>query len=259
MPRLLITEAFRKSIRPTPKLLPTHQSLWGYGGARINCIGTCSAVCSVNKKQKQLLFHVIGQKATPIFSYRACLDFGLLSITNLSVNELSTNKLPEHIQKYEKLFKGQGKMDGLVKIYTHPEIRPVVQPPRLVPYTLQTKLKEELDRLESDSIIEKVCKPTEWVNSMVVVEKKDGSLRLWLDPRDLNEAIIRPNYPVPTFDDIAARIHGHTRFSKLDARCGYWMLALDEQSSELTTFNTPFGRYKYKRLPFGLNCSQDIF
>ena len=94
---------------------------------------------------------------------------------------------------------------------------------------------------------------------MVVVEKKDGGLRLCLDPRDLNEAIIRPHYPVPTFDDVAARIHGHTRFTKLDARCGYCMLVLDEPSSELTTFNTPSGRYKYKRLPFGLNCSQDVF
>lgn len=138
-----ITEAFRKSITPTPKLLPTHQSLWGYGGARINCIGTCLPVCSVNKKQKQLLFHVIDQWAIPIFSYQACLDFGLLSITNLSVNELNRNKFPEHIQKYEKLFKGQSKMDGLVKIYTRPKMRPVVQPPRRVSFTLQTKLKDK--------------------------------------------------------------------------------------------------------------------
>ena len=256
----VLPDEIRKSFHPVPQLVVPTQSLWGYGGARINCIGTFYADCSVNGKHKRLLFHVVNQKATPIFSYQACLDFGLISITDLSINEVGkSTKIPEPIRKYEHVFQGQGKMEGPVKVYTRPDIRPVVQAPRRVPFALQAKLKEELDRLESEGIIEKVSKPTEWVNSMVVVEKKDGGLRLCLDPRDLNEAIIRPHYPVPTFDDVAARIHGHTRFTKLDARCGYWMLVLDEQSSELTTFNTPSGRYKYKRLPFGLNCSQDIF
>ncbi|KAK2705957.1 hypothetical protein QYM36_016094 [Artemia franciscana] len=62
-----------------------------------------------------------------------------------------------------------------------------------------------------------------------------------------------------TFEDITAKIHGHNKFSKLDATFGYLMLALTETSSLVTTFNTPFGRYKYKRMPFGLICAQDEF
>lgn len=64
---------------------------------------------------------------------------------------------------------------------------------------------------------------------------------------------------MPTFEDITARLHGHKIFTKLDARSGYWMLELTEQAADLTTFNTPEGRCRYKRLPFGLSCSQDEF
>ena len=53
---------------------------------------------------------------------------------------------------------------------------------------------------EKEGVIRKVKKPTEWVNSIVTTEKPDGSLRLCLDPKDLNEAIVRPHYPVPKFD-----------------------------------------------------------
>ncbi|KAK2716464.1 hypothetical protein QYM36_006817 [Artemia franciscana] len=60
-------------------------------------------------------------------------------------------------------------------------------------------------------------------------------------------------------ENIAAKMHGHNKFSKLDATSWYLMLALTEKPSLVTTFNTPFGRYKYKRMPFGLICAQDQF
>ena len=64
---------------------------------------------------------------------------------------------------------------------------------------------------------------------------------------------------MPTFEDIAANTHGHNKFSKLDARSRYWMLAFNKKSSLLTTFNTLFGRYKCKILPFGIIYTQDEF
>ena len=62
-----------------------------------------------------------------------------------------------------------------------------------------------------------------------------------------------------TSEDVAANTHGHNKFSKLDARSEYWMLALNKESSLLITLNTPFGRYKYKRVPFGMICVQETF
>ena len=63
----------------------------------------------------------------------------------------------------------------------------------------------------------------------------------------------------PTLEELTHKFAGRTIFSKVDARHGYWSVALDEESSMLTTFNSPFGRYRYLRMPFGLRMSQDVF
>ena len=67
------------------------------------------------------------------------------------------------------------------------------------------------------------------------------------------------HHPIPTLEEITPKLAGAKLFSKLDARNGYWNVKLDEKSSYLTTFNTPFGRYRFLRMPFGRRMSQDIF
>ena len=91
------------------------------------------------------------------------------------------------------------------------------------------------------------------------VTKPNGSLRLCLDPKDLNKAIKRPHHRTPTIDEILPKLNGAQYFSIVDARSGYWNIKLDHQSSLYTTFNSPHGRYRFLRLPFGLICAQDIF
>ena len=79
---------------------------------------------------------------------------------------------------------------------TRPEVQPVVRAPRRVPFDLRDRLKSELDKEESLGVIVKVNEPTDWVNSITIVEKKNGSLRICLDPRDLNKALKREITPV---------------------------------------------------------------
>ena len=113
--------------------------------------------------------------------------------------------------------------------------------------------------MEADEIIAKVDCPTEWVNSFVAVEKKNGDLRVCLNPADLNEVVLREHYQLPTWEEISGRLAGAKIFTKLDANKGYWQIVLDEASSYLTTFRTPFGRYRYLRLPFGIHSAQEVF
>ena len=80
-----------------------------------------------------------------------------------------------------------------------------------------------------------------------------------LDPKDLNRAVQREHYPLPTIEDVATRLHGAKVFTKLDARNGFWHVALDDESSYLTTFHTPFGRYRWRRLPFGISSAPEVF
>ena len=89
--------------------------------------------------------------------------------------------------------------------------------------------------------------------------KQNGRLRLCLDPKDLNAAIQREHHVTPTLEEILPKLTGATVFSLVDAKCGYWNVVLDKESSYLTTFNSSFGRYRFNRMPFGLKMSQDIF
>ena len=108
-------------------------------------------------------------------------------------------------------------------------------------------------------VIHRIYEPIDWVSSLMYVTKQDGSLRICLDPRHLNKALLRPHHQIPTVEDLNHRFAGMKFFSKLDAKSGYWSVKLDEESQKLTTFQTTYGRYCLMRLPFGLSVSQDIF
>lgn len=139
------------------------------------------------------------------------------------------------------------------------DVKPVVDAPRKIPFSLHDALKSELDRMINLKVISKVEEPTEWVSSIVLVSKPNSHIRLCLDPRNLNKAILRPHFSFPNIDDCKAKLSGSRFFSTLDANSGFWMIPLDEDFSKLCTFNTPFGRYKFLCLPFGINAAPEIF
>lgn len=126
-------------------------------------------------------------------------------------------------------------------------------------YPLHYKLKSELQAMENKGVITKVTEPTEWVNALVCVEKPNASkLRICTDPKVLNDYIKRPHYPMRTIDGVTAKLAGATYFTVIDATKGYYSCQLTEESSMLTPFATPFGRYRYLRMPMGLKSSQDV-
>lgn len=108
-------------------------------------------------------------------------------------------------------------------------------------------------------VIEPVDEPTDWVSNVVVATKPNGDLRICIDPQQLNKALKRERYPIPVIEDVLPELSKAKVFTKVDARNGYWHVVLEEESAKLTTFDTPFGRYYWKRLPFGLSVSSEIF
>ena len=94
---------------------------------------------------------------------------------------------------------------------------------------------------------------------MVVVRKSNNDLRICIDPTNLNKEIKRPHYALPTIDDILPNLVNAKVFSVVDASNGFWQVELDEPSSYLTTFATPFGRYRWKRLPFGISSAPEEY
>ena len=158
-----------------------------------------------------------------------------------------------------KIFDEIGCLKDEVKIHLRSDEVPVIYPPRKVPISLHKKLKDELHRMVRLEVIQPIDKPTEWVLSLVIIEKPDGRIRVCLDLKLLNKAIKRQHYPLPTTEEIFDKMKDAHMFSKLDASSGYWQIKVDEESSKLLCFNTPFGRYKFKRLPFGIHIASEIF
>lgn len=148
---------------------------------------------------------------------------------------------------------------GMHTIGVDKTVTPVVHPPRKIPIAIKDKVKTELDRMTEMGVIVKQEEPTEWVNSMVTVIKPNGKIRICIDPRDLNKAICREHYPLKTVEEVISQMPNAKIFTKLDATSGFWQLRLDEKSSKLCTFNTPFGRFRFTRLPFGIKSAPEVF
>ena len=94
---------------------------------------------------------------------------------------------------------------------------------------------------------------------MVVVPKANGQVRIYVDLTKLNENVCRERHILPSVEQVLAQIGDAKHFSKLDANSGFWQIELDKQSSKLTTFITPFGRFRFNRLPFGTTSAPEHF
>ena len=152
------------------------------------------------------------------------------------------------------MFDGQlGKLPGVTTLQLKLDAVPAVTPNRKIPVAVQLELKEELNRLTRLGVIEPVKNLTPWVSQIVLARKKNGALRICLDPHELNKALMS------ILEDVLHDMRGAKIFTKADLSSGYWHVELDEASSDLTTFQTCFGRYRWRRLPFGLNSAAEIF
>ena len=118
-----------------------------------------------------------------------------------------------------ELFKGSGCLPGTHRIELADSATPVVHFPRKIPVLQREKVVEELKRMEKLGVIVRQEEPTKWVNSLVVVQKPNSSVRLCIDSRDLNPAIKRSHYPMKAVE-VASRLQVANTFSILDAKSG---------------------------------------
>ena len=164
------------------------------------------------------------------------------------------------LKEYTDVFKGIGTLPGgPYHIRLKEQYRPMQYPPRSVSVAMQSAYKAELNRLVKEGITTEVKKHAEWINLIVPVMKSNGSLRLCLDPKDLNKIIKRNQWYSRTIDDILPELSKSKYKTLKDVTSGYWHVVLDLASSLLTMFNTPWGKFRWLRLPFGLKIASDVF
>lgn len=228
-------------LSPRPALKPVTARLTSPGGPL-----TCSGQFLARAKVKDIVYHfrviVVKNDIDSLLSRGAASRMGLIS-------------------KIDTVKEGIGclKTDP-VKIVLKEDSQPsAITVARRVPIPILPKVKEELERMKTAGVIEEITRPTPWCAPMVPVMKKSGKVRICVDLKKLNLSVRRERYILPTLEDLTSKLSGATVFSCLDAASGFYQIPLDKDSQELTTFITPFGRYCFRRLPFGITSAPEIF
>ena len=184
---------------------------------------------------------------------------GILAL-DLIARIQTLQELDKFVIRFPRLFQGLGTIQGKYHISLQEGAKPfALSAPRRVPLPLMPKVKQELQRMEALGVIKKVEQPTDWCAGIVVVPKSNGSLRICVDLTKLNASVRRERHILPAVDQIVAQLSNAKVFTKLDANAGFWQIQLAEDSVLYTTFITPFGRFCFQRLPFGITSAPEFF
>lgn len=222
----------------------------------LQATGQVKLECHHKNAKYVLDFVVVDVDCETIIGLPTCTQMNLVKL----VKTVTFQEKPmDIIKEFQSVFEGLGKLPDKVSLVLDPSVPPKICGNRKVPVQLMDRLKAELDRMENDGIIMKQNEPTDWVSNLCIVEKPNKDLRLCMDPMFLNTAIKRAHFPFPDLETVKSKLVGATHFTVLDATSGFWQLELDEASKKLCTFNTPFGRRSFCRLPFGIKSSPESF
>ena len=243
----VISEDIYRRIPNRPHLKPSKVVLNSPGGQLSN-LGQFVARALYKGEKFHYLVQVVKGTTTSLLGRGPCVRLGLIA----RILAVEAHSVPEP---------GIGTLKGdPVKIMLKGNAQPYsVSTARRVPIPLMPKVKAELERMERKGVISSVSEPTEWCAPMVPVIKKSGDVRICVNLKHLNESIVRPKFVIPTKEDILSKLSDGTVFSSLDAASGFWQIPLDSECVKLTTFITPFGRYCFNRLPFGITSAPEIF
>lgn len=253
-----------QKVKCKPEKIEKH--LYAYGQKTpLRTLGCFTTLIKFGTQETQATFWVITAKGIPILSRSTAEQLKLLRVGPEQVHLVQDSRvLPQNkaeiIKCFPACFEGLGKLkDYKVKIHIDTMITPVAQKPRRIPFSLREKLEQKLDELLKLDIIERVEGPTPWVSPVVIVPKPSGDIRLCVDMRQANQAVIRERHMIPTVEEILYDLNGSSVFSKLDLCQGFHQLVLDERSRYITCFQTHVGLFRYIRLNFGISSAPELF
>ena len=179
----------RKSIDPRAV------QLIAYGGDTLTTLGIASLDCNLKSTCRNLEFHVVDRPVTPLLGLADALSLNLIQLHS-EVHEVDTADAfrATVLDEYKDLFEGNLGNLPVYKMRLDPNATPVARPPRKLPLAMEESVKRELDRMVTIGAITPVSGPTEWVSQMVAAKKKDGSICICIDPRDLNKSLKRSHH-----------------------------------------------------------------
>ena len=263
---LMSEQVFDKVSQGKLELLNTDRKVYAYASQEpLMLSGKCMLNIGVPHTQtsfKTEFFVMLGYADT-LLGRSSSEELGVLKV-GVSVNACesrnSTDKKAALKTKYAKVFTGLGKLKKFqLKLHVDESVTPIAQAMRRIPFSRKQKVIDKLEELEALDVIEKLNGPTSWINPLVAVEKSNGDVRICLDMRQANQAILREKHPVSTIEETLQEMSGAKVFSKLDLNMAFHQIELAPESRDITTFAGPNGLYRYKRLLFGVNMATEKF
>jgi len=228
-------------------------------------LGLISVDVEYNKQCMSLPIHVVKGDGPALLgrNWLSKIQLNWNSITRINKvrSENEEAGVSELLSKYATLFDDSlGTVKGVkLHLSVKPGAKPKFYKPRPVPFAMQDKVAEELDRLESIGVIEKVAY-SEWAAPIVPVLKPTGAVRICGDYKvTINQDLEVPQYPLPIPEDLFSKLNGGQKFTKLDLSHAYQQVLLDNESRKYVTINTHKGLYRYTRLPFGVSSAPAMF
>ena len=264
----ILDEDTYKTLNPKPTLQQSNTKIVPYGqnAKPLEVLGTFNTRISAVGRTIFAEVHVVSGSCGSILGEESAIKLDLLRVgpPSTSLRVLETEGFCEITkmikEQYPELSSGIGKLkDFQLRLHIDQNIPPVQQSFRHTPFHTRKKLEHELQRLLAMDIIERVDGPTTWTNPFVLTTRSNNTVRLCVDMRRANEAIIRERHLIPKIDEMLAELHGAKLFSKLDLKDGYHQLELDEDSRDITSFMTHLGMFRFKRLLYGVNVGFEAF
>ncbi|XP_064479088.1 uncharacterized protein K02A2.6-like [Ornithodoros turicata] len=260
---ILQEDLFRRRFAHRFTLVPPRTALVDYSRRKIDVTGSFEAAVTYENKHHAVRFFVVSRGTTllgldAIQGLCIHIEGGTLSCYETS---FASSMLPDSLaQDFSKLFSTElGLANGFThKVKVRQDAPPVIAKLRRLTLAVRDAVTEELRRLEKEDIIERV-EASEWVSPIVVIPKKDGKIRLCVDLREVNKAIIPDLFPLPHTEELLNALAGAQYFSRIDLRSAYHQVLLHPESSSLTTFITHDGLYRFKRVCFGLSSAPAMF
>lgn len=174
------------------------------------------------------------------------------------LTEKQKTDLEQLINEFRPIFSEQpGKTTVTEHVIDTGRVNPISQQPYRIPLARREVVKDLIDKMLEDGIIEE--SHSAWASPIVLVDKTDGSVRFCVDYRKLNAVSKFDAYPMPRVDEMLERISPAQFITTLDLTKGYWQIPMEEASRDKTSFTTPFGLYRFRVMPFGLHSAPSTF
>lgn len=223
-----------------------NKTLVAYGSTTpLDVKGSFETDIRANDRSERTTVYVITGGSRDLLGKDTALRLGVLKL-GIGIDQIENQVFPK--------FK-----DVLIEIPIDDSQKPVSQPYRRIPIPIVEKIEQKIKELLDSDIIEEVREPSQWVSPVVPIQKDNGDLRLCVDMRRANAAIMRENHPLPTMEHLLPRIRKAKYFTKLDIKNAYHQVELHPDSRHVTTFITSKGLYRYKRLMFGISSAPELF